>query len=165
MSSSESLRILPATEADVPLILEFIRELAAYEKLLDRMKATQARLRETLFGTQPVAFCVIAFQGEDAVGFALFYYTYSTFAGRCGLYLEDLFVRPEARGQGYGRALLRYLAKLALEKDCWRIEWAVLHWNKPAIAFYEGLGAVPQDEWAVYRLSGEALTKLAWEEE
>lgn len=161
MSSLQPLRILPATKADVPLILEFIRELAAYERLLDRVEVTEARLRETLFGAEPMASCVIAYQDEQPIGFALFYYTYSTFVGSPGLYLEDLFVKPEARGRGSGRALLRYLAQLAYEKGCWRIEWAVLHWNKPAIAFYESLGAVPQEEWAVYRLSGEALRKLA----
>ena len=163
MDSAEPLRIVAATERDVPLILEFIRELAEYEKLLDRVEATEKRLRETLFGAEPAAACVLAYQGGQPVAFALFYFTYSTFAGLPGLYLEDLFVKPEMRGQGLGRALLRHLANLAKEKGCWRIEWAVLHWNKSAIGFYESIGAVPMDEWAVYRLSGDALESLAKE--
>ena len=159
------LRIVSATKLDVPLILEFIRELADYEKMLDRVEATEERLRETLFGARPAASCVLAYLDDRPVAFALFYYTYSTFAGLPGLYLEDLFVKPDARGQGFGRALLRHLAQLAKEKGCWRIEWAVLHWNKSAIGFYESLGAVPMDEWAVYRLSNEALERLAGAEE
>lgn len=161
MTLSQPLRIVPTTEHDVPLILEFIRELADYEKLAHRVEANEARLRKTLFGATPLASCVIAYLDDRPVGFALYYLTYSTFVARPGLYLEDLFVKPDARGRGFGRALLRYLAQVALEKDCWRIEWAVLLWNKPAIGFYESLGAVIQDEWGVYRLSGEALTKLA----
>lgn len=157
------LRIVSATERDVPLILEFIRELADYEKLLDRVEATEERLRDTLFGAKPAASCVLAYDGDRPVAFALFYYTYSTFVGLPGLYLEDLFVKPDARGQGLGRALLRHLAQLAKEKGCWRIEWAVLHWNQSAIGFYESLGAVPMDEWAVYRLSNDALERLAGE--
>lgn len=163
MASTQPLRIVPAAEQDVPLILEFIRELAEYEKLLARVEATEERLRETLFGATPAASCVLAYRGESRVGFALFYYTYSTFVGLPGLYLEDLFVKPDVRGQGVGRALLRHLAQLAREKGCWRIEWAVLKWNQPAIRFYGSLGAVPMDEWAVYRLWGDALERLASE--
>ena len=148
----------------MPLILEFIRDLAAYEKLLDRLEATEARLHETLFGAKPVASCVLAYQGERPVAFALYYFTYSTFAGLPGLYLEDLFVKPEFRGQGIGRELFRRLAQIARDEGCWRIEWAVLHWNKSAIGFYEKLGAIPMDEWAVYRLSGSALSRLAEED-
>ena len=165
MIATKPLRIVPATERDVPLVLEFIRELAKYEKLLDRVEATEERLRETLFADKPAAECVLGYSGEQAVGFALFYYTYSTFAGLPGMYLEDLFVRPEERGQGFGRMLLQYLARLAKEKGCWRIEWAVLHWDKSAIGFYESLGAVPMDEWAVYRLAGQPLARLADEQE
>ena len=165
MPALQPLRIVPATERDVPLVLEFIRELAKYEKLLHRVEATEERLRETLFGDKPAAECVLGYSGDQPVGFALFYYTYSTFAGLPGLYLEDLFVRPEARGRGFGRMLLQHLARLTKEKGCWRIEWAVLHWNKSAIGFYESLGAVPMDEWAVYRLSGEPLKTLADERE
>ena len=164
MAAIQPLRIVPATESDVPLVFEFIRELAKYEKLLDRVEATEGRLRETLFADKPAAECVLGYSGDQAVGFALFYYTYSTFAGLPGLYLEDLFVRPEARGRGFGRMLLQYLARLAKKKGCWRIEWAVLHWNKSAIGFYESLGAVPMDEWAVYRLSGKPLEMLADEQ-
>ena len=145
----------------MPLVLEFIRELAVYEKLLDRVEANEARLREALFGTTPVASCVLAYQAELPVAFALYYFTYSTFAGLPGLYLEDLFVKPDFRGQGLGHALLQHLAKLAKDRGCWRIEWAVLHWNQSAIRFYEKLGAIPMNDWAVYRLSGAALSKLA----
>jgi GNAT superfamily N-acetyltransferase len=163
MASAVALRIVAATERDVPLILEFIRELAAYERHLDRVEATEERIRETLFGAEPAASVILAFDGEKAVGFAVFYLTYSTFAGLPGLYLEDLFVKPEARGLGIGRQLLHYLAKLAKEKGCWRIEWAVLHWNESAIGFYRKLGAIPMDEWAVYRLFGTPLDQLAAE--
>ena len=157
----DALRIVPASEPDVPLILQFIRELADYERLADHVEATEQRVRDNLFGATPRACCVLAYQGTEAVAFALYYYTYSTFAGLPGLYLEDLFVKPDVRGQGVGRALLRHLAQLAKQSGCWRIEWAVLHWNKSAIGFYEKLGAVAMDEWAVYRLSGDALSKLA----
>ena len=155
---------MQATEADVPLVLQFIHALAEYEKLADHVEATEARVRENLFGASPKAACVLAYHETRPVAFALYYYTYSTFAGLPGLYLEDLFVKPDVRGQGVGRQLLRYLAKLALQEGCFRIEWAVLHWNKPAIGFYESLGAVPMDEWAVYRLTGAALSELAEED-
>ena len=161
--SSQPLRLVPATENAVPLILEFIRDLAEYEKLADRVENTAERVRENLFGASPKAFCVFAYQDTRAVAFALYYLTYSTFAGLAGLYLEDLFVKPDVRGQGVGRELLRHLAQLALREGCWRIEWAVLHWNKSAIGFYERLGAIPMDEWAVYRLAGEPLQRLAQE--
>jgi len=160
----EPLRIVSATQKDVPLILEFIKDLAAYEKLLPEVTATEERLRQNLFGPAPKASCVLAYQGARAVAFALFYFTYSTFGGLPGLYLEDLFVKSDVRGQGFGRALLRHLARLAKEHGCWRIEWAVLHWNKSAIGFYENLGAVAMDEWAVYRLTGAALERLAQEQ-
>ncbi len=163
MTSAVALRIVTATEPDVPLILEFIRELAAYEKHLHRVEATEARIRETLFGAEPAASVVFAFDGDKPVGFAVFYFTYSTFAGLPGLYLEDLFVRSEARGLGTGRQLLRYLARLAKEKGCCRIEWAVLHGNETAIGFYRNLGAIPMEEWAVYRLFGAPLDQLAEE--
>ena len=159
-----AVRIVTATKRDVPLILQFIQELATYERHLDRVEATEARIHETLFGAEPAASVIFAFDGEKAVGFAVFYFTYSTFAGLPGLYLEDLFVKPEARGLGIGRQLLRYLAKLAKEKGCWRIEWAVLHWNETAIAFYRKLGAIPMEEWAVYRLFGAPLDQLAAED-
>lgn len=163
MTSAVTVRIVTATERDVPLILEFIRELAAYERHLDRVEATESRIHETLFGAHPAALVIFAFDGNKPVGFAVFYFTYSTFAGLPGLYLEDLFVKPEARGKGVGRQLLRYLAKLAKEKGCWRIEWAVLQWNESAIGFYRKLGAVPMEEWAIYRLFGTPLDQLAAE--
>jgi len=163
VSSSESFRIEPATERDIPLILEFVRGLAEYEKHLDKVEATAERILKTIFGIDPAAQVLFAYENDTAMGFAVFFYTYSTFVGLPGLYLEDLYVKPEARGKGVGRALLRYLARLAKERNCYRIEWAVLHWNESAIRFYKGLGAVPMDEWQVYRLSGEALDRLAKE--
>jgi GNAT superfamily N-acetyltransferase len=163
VGSSGSLRIEPATERDIPLILEFVRGLAEYEKHLDRVEATEERIRKTIFGTEPAAQVLFAYENDSPVGFAVFFYTYSTFVGLPGLYLEDLYVKPEARGKGVGRALLRFLARLAKEKNCFRIEWAVLHWNESAIGFYKGLGAVPMDEWNVYRLSGAELDLLAAE--
>lgn len=163
MTSTGSLRIEPATERDIPLILEFVRGLAEYEKHLDRVEVTEERLRKTIFGPEPAAEILFAYANSVAVGYAVFFYTYSSFAGLRGLYLEDLFVKPEARGKGVGRVLLRYLARLAKEKGCGRIEWAVLNWNEPAIGFYKSLGAVPMDEWDVYRLSGDKLDQLATE--
>ena len=163
MSSSESLRIEPATERDIPLILEFVRGLAEYERHSDYVEATEERIKETIFGSEPAAQVLFAYEGAIAVGFAVFFYTFSTFVGLRGLYLEDLFVKPEARDKGVGRALLRYLARLAKEKNCYRIEWAVLNWNESAIRFYKRLGAVPMDEWQVYRLSGDELNRLAAE--
>ncbi len=163
MTSPVAIRIVTATERDVPLILEFIRELAAYESHPDRFEATEARLHDTLFGAEPAASVIFAFNGDKPVGFAVFYFTYSTFAGLPGLYLEDLFVKPEVRRLGVGRQLLRYLARLAKEKGCWRIEWAVLHWNETAVGFYRKLGAVPMEEWAIYRLYGTPLDQLAAE--
>jgi len=161
VDSTESLRIEPATERDIPLILEFVRGLAEYEKHLDRVEATEERIRKTLFGAEPAAQVVFAYDNDTPVGYAVFFYTYSSFVALPGMYLEDLFVKPEARGKGVGRELLRYLARLAKEKGCSRIEWAVLNWNEPAIGFYKRLGAVPMDEWDVYRLSGTDLDRLA----
>jgi GNAT superfamily N-acetyltransferase len=149
------------TAEDVPLILTFIRELATYEKLLDEVVATEEDLHAALFGARPYAEVILAFQDEAPAGFALFFHTFSTFLGQPGLYLEDLYVRPDRRGQGLGRLLLRTLATLAVERGCGRLEWAVLDWNAPAIRFYEALGAEPMDEWTVYRLTGEALEQLA----
>jgi GNAT superfamily N-acetyltransferase len=154
---------------DVPLILTFIRELAEYERLRHEAVVTEGSLRETLFGPRPYAEVVIAELGsgtEDGpgarpVGFALFFHNYSTFLGRPGLYLEDLYVRPEARGLGVGRRLLTHLAGIARERGCGRMEWSVLDWNEPAIGFYRSLGAQPMDEWTVYRVTGEALEALA----
>lgn len=159
--NSSNLRIDPACEADIPVILEFIRGLAEYEKLADRVSATEAQLRHTLFGPHKNAEVLIArYEGQPA-GFALFFHNYSTFLAKNGLYLEDLFVLPQKRGLGIGRALLVRLAKIAVERDCGRFEWAVLDWNKPAIQFYEKLGAAPLDDWIIYRISGDKLNKLA----
>ena len=159
--SDSDLRIDAASERDVPLILRFIRELAAYEKLAHECVATEERLRETLFGPHPAAEVLIARVGDTPAGFALFFSTYSTFLARSGIYLEDLFVSPEWRGRGVGRALLVHLARVAVSRGCGRLEWAVLDWNEPAIGFYERLGARPLDDWTTYRLTGDALTTLA----
>lgn len=155
------MHIRIATEIDVPLILEFIRGLAVYERLADRVVATEESLRRTLFGNPRFAEVLIAEDSGEPVGFALFFHNYSTFLGRPGVYLEDLFVRDEARGKGYGKALLTRLAQIAVERGCGRLEWAVLDWNEPAIGFYKKLGAVPQDEWTTFRLAGDALESLA----
>ena len=161
MSDPASLSITIATASDVPHILTFIKALAEYERMADLVVATEEGLRATLFGPRPYAECVIArWQGEPA-GFALFFHNYSTFLGRPGVYLEDLFVKPELRGQGVGRALLQYLAKVALDRGCGRLEWSVLDWNEPAIGFYKSLGAEPLVDWTIFRLKGEALTRLA----
>ncbi|MDB5699669.1 MAG: N-acetyltransferase [Alphaproteobacteria bacterium] len=156
-----SIRIRPAAAADIGLIHELILALADYEKLGDEVRADRAMLERHLFGAQPMAEVLIAESEREAVGFALFFHNFSTFEGRPGLYLEDLYVRPEARGLGAGKALLARLAQLALERDCARLEWAVLDWNAPAIAFYRAIGATALDEWTVQRLDGDALARLA----
>lgn len=155
-----SVTIRSATPADVPLVLRLIRELAAYEKLTHEVVATEADLRATLFGEAPRAEVVLASSGGEDVGFALFFHNYSTFLGRPGIYLEDLFVRPEARGKGVGRALLAHLAAEAVARGCGRLEWAVLDWNADAIGFYRRLGARAMDDWTVYRLTGDPLHRL-----
>ena len=158
-----TLHIRPAAEPDVPLILSFIRGLAEYERLAHEVVATEELLRRNLFGERRAAEVLLAFDGERAVGFALFFHNFSTFLGRPGLYLEDLFVLPEARGRGVGRRLLAELAAIARDRDCGRLEWAVLDWNEPAIAFYRSLGAQPMEDWTVFRLTGEALERIAGE--
>lgn len=150
-----------AEAADAGLVLEFIQALADYEKLSHEVVATEADLRENLFGGRPNAEALIGYFEDTPVSFALFFHNFSTFLGRSGIYLEDLFVQPEYRGQGFGGAMLAYLAKLARERECGRLEWSVLDWNEPAKGFYKRIGAVPMDEWTVNRLSGEALEKLA----
>ncbi|HZS11556.1 MAG TPA: GNAT family N-acetyltransferase [Nitrospirales bacterium] len=155
------IQIRPATENDVPLILRFIRDLARYEKLEHKVVATEDDLRATLFGNPRFAEVIFAEVDGEAVGFALFFHNYSTFLGRPGIYLEDLFVKPEMRGHGVGKALLAHLARLAQERGCGRLEWSVLDWNAPAIDFYKRLGAVPLDDWRVFRLRSEPLEKLA----
>ena len=156
-----TFRIEPARERDVPLILRLIKGLAEYEKLAHEVVATEERLRQSLFGPHPSAEVVIAYVDDEAVGFALFFHTYSTFLGQRGLYLEDLFVLPEWRGRGAGRALLTHLARIAAERGCGRFEWSVLDWNEPAINFYKNLGAKPMHEWTVFRVAGDALVTLA----
>jgi GNAT superfamily N-acetyltransferase len=156
-----TVRLRPATRGDVPVIADLIRGLARYEKLEDQVEMTEELLAAALFGERPYAEVVLAEEDGLAVGFALFFHNFSTFLGRPGIYLEDLFVLPEHRGRGIGRTLLAHLARLAVERGCGRLEWAVLDWNRDAIAFYERLGARPLSEWTVYRLTGEALTGLA----
>jgi GNAT superfamily N-acetyltransferase len=154
-------RIRPATVEDVSLILSFIKELADFERLSHEVVATEETLRESLFGEWRAAEVVIGQQGDDPAGFALFFHSFSTFLGRPGIYLEDLYVKPEFRGMGIGRAILVYLARLTKERKCGRLEWSVLNWNEPAIRLYRGIGAVPMDDWTVYRVSDEALEELA----
>jgi len=156
-----SVAVRVATPADIPLILTFVRDLAEYERLLHEVEMTEADLRRDLFGENPRAFCDIAEHRGEPVGFALWFYNYSTFRGRAGIYLEDLFVKPEARGVGAGKALLRRLAQRCVDADLARLEWAVLNWNAPSIAFYDSLGASAKDDWTVRRLDGDALTALA----
>jgi len=153
--------IRPATPADVATILGFVRDLAAFEREPDAVDATEPILAAALFGDAPAAEAVIAEAAGEAVGFALFFHNFSTWTGRRGLYLEDLYVTPAARGQGVGKALLRHLAALAVARDCARFEWSVLDWNADAIAFYRSVGAVGMDGWTVQRLSGDALRRLA----
>jgi GNAT superfamily N-acetyltransferase len=150
-----------ASTEDVPLILSFINELAEYERLSHEVVATEEMLREHLFGERPVAEVLIAEHGGEAAGFALFFHTFSTFLGKPGIYLEDLYVRPEFRRAGIGRALLVHLANVARERGCGRLEWSVLDWNEAAIGFYRGIGASPVSGWTVYRVTGEALEGLA----
>jgi GNAT superfamily N-acetyltransferase len=160
---SEDVTIRAATADDVQLVLSFVKELAEYERLSHAVVATEADIRASLFGPRPYAECVFACLANQPVGFALFFHNYSTFLGQPGLYLEDLFVRPSVRGKGVGRKLLVYLAQLAVERGCGRLEWAVLNWNEPAIRFYENLGARANSEWTGYRLAGDALARLSKE--
>ena len=155
------IAIRPAEPADVPLLLTFVRELATYEKLLHEVVATDADMHAALFGERPVIETLIASLDGQPVGYALFFPTFSTFLGKPGLYLEDLYVRPAARGIGVGRKLLEHLARITVERGWGRLEWSVLDWNEPSIAFYRKMGAKPMDEWTVFRLAGEKLHSLA----
>jgi GNAT superfamily N-acetyltransferase len=161
--SEGRFRIKPATVDDVGLVLDFVKGLADYEQMADEVAATEDDLRESLFGPGAVAEAVIGYAGDEPVGLALFFFTYSTFTGRPSLYLEDIFVLPQWRGRGLGRELMRFLAKTALARKCRRLEWSVLDWNEPAIGFYKGLGAVPVNGWTTYRLAGAELENLAKE--
>jgi len=161
--SNGNFTIRPATERDVPVILAFIRQLAEYEKLSHEAVMTEEILRQSLFGSRRAAEVLLGYSGDLPVAFAVFFHNFSTFLGRPGLYLEDLFVIPEMRGKGFGKAMLVELARIARKRNCGRFEWSVLDWNKPAIDFYKALGAVPMDEWTIFRVTGEALKRLAGE--
>jgi GNAT superfamily N-acetyltransferase len=162
--SSVKIRIAPATRDDVPLILEFILELAEYERAKPgEAPVTEQDLTETLFGARPAADVLIAYLGDRPAGFALFFHNYSTWLGKRGIYLEDLFVRPQFRKHGIGFGLLRELARIAIERDCGRVDWAVLNWNELAISFYQQIGAKMMDEWSTFRLTGDALARVAGE--
>lgn len=160
----KTFRIRPATPDDVPIILELIRDLATYERAPREVTVTEKGLSDVLFGEKPAAQVLLAFEEDTPVGFAVFFHNFSTWLGRAGLYLEDLFVKPEHRGKGYGRALLVDLAKIARDRGCGRMEWAVLDWNEPAIEFYRKLGAQPLDEWRIFRLTHDGIAKLAGED-
>jgi GNAT superfamily N-acetyltransferase len=155
------MTIREAVEADIPLILSLIRALAVYERLEHKVVATEDVLRDSLFGARPYAETIIGEEDGVPVGFALFFHNFSTFIGRPGIYLEDLFVKPEFRGRGYGKALLARLGAIAKERNCGRVEWSVLDWNEPSINFYKSLGAVPLDDWTMFRVTGDALDALA----
>jgi GNAT superfamily N-acetyltransferase len=161
VKAAKDFEIRPARVEDVSTILQLIRDLASYERAPDEVVATEEQLIDVLFGERPVAEVLLVFEQEAPVGFAVYFYNFSTWLGRPGLYLEDLFVKPEKRGKGYGRALLIELAKIARDRGCGRMEWAVLNWNEPAIKFYRALDAKPMDEWTVFRLTSEEIAKLA----
>lgn len=161
MTTPQDFEIKAATASDAPVILSFIKKLAVYEKLADEVTATEDTLRETLFGGRRYAEVIIGYHRGEPAGFALFFHNYSTFLGRPGIYLEDLYVDEQHRGKGFGKALLAHLARLAKERNCGRLEWSVLDWNEPSINFYKSLGARPLDDWTIFRVTGEALDKLA----
>lgn len=159
--TERNFEIRDADVADIPIIMQLIRDLATYERAPNDVIATEEDLREVLFGAEPAAKVVIGFEDTAPVGFAVYFFNFSTWLGRPGLYLEDLFVKPEMRGRGYGRALLVHLAKIARDHNCGRMEWAVLTWNDPAIEFYKKLGAMPLDSWRIFRLTKDEIGKLA----
>jgi GNAT superfamily N-acetyltransferase len=154
-------QIRPATRDDIDLILHFIHELAVYEKLAHEVKTDPAMIEQTLFGANPKSFCLICELNAEPVGFAIYFYNYSTWLGKYGIYLEDLYVSPEHRGKGAGKALLVHIAGIAVAEDCGRFEWSVLDWNTPSIEFYKSLGAIEMSEWRIYRVTGDALKTLA----
>ena len=157
----DDLSIRAARPSDTALILEFVRELAAYERLSHLVTATEPVLAEALFGPQPGAEVLLAFERDTPAGFAVFFHNFSTFLGARGLWLEDIYVKPQLRGKGYGRALLLHVARIAHQRRCARFEWAALDWNTPAIEFYKALGAAALDDWTIFRVTGEALARLA----
>ncbi len=161
MSTESELQIRPSTEADTAVILSMIQGLADYEKMSDEVTATEASIRSTLFGPKPDAYCLLAFSGDTPVGIAIYFFNYSTFLARKGLYLEDLYVKEAFRGRGYGERILRHLAGIAVAEACGRFEWSVLDWNVPAIQFYEKMGATILKEWRICRVTGEGLKQLA----
>ncbi|HKO97857.1 MAG TPA: GNAT family N-acetyltransferase [Pyrinomonadaceae bacterium] len=163
MTQSDSLRIEPTTPKDLPLILAFVRELAEYERLLDTVTADEERIQAAMFGPHRFVESVIVYRDDEPVAFAIYYFNYSSFSALPGLYLEDIFVRPSARGSGVGRQLFRFLASKAIERGCGRMEWAVLDWNESAIRFYRNLDAEPLEGWTIFRLSRERLEDLAKE--
>jgi GNAT superfamily N-acetyltransferase len=163
-TSSESIRIAPVAEHDVPTLFRLVQALADYERLAHLVVATEADFRDALFGARPAIEAVLAWADGKPAGYALWFHTFSTFLGKRGLYLEDLFVLPEYRGQGIGRALLSHLAGIAVERGCGRMEWVVLDWNEPAIGFYKRIGGEPLDDWKVFRLTGKALEALGSKE-
>ena len=164
MDKQSNFKIRPACAADVSTILQLIRDLATYERAPNEVTATEKQLADVLFGEKPAAEVLLAFERDTPVGFAVFFHNFSTWLGRPGLYLEDLFVKPEKRGKGYGRALLVDLARIARDRGCGRMEWAVLDWNDPAIQFYRKLGAKPMEEWTVFRLTRDGIAELATSE-
>lgn len=159
-TKNEKFKLRFATREDISIIFGFIKELAEYENLLHEVKATEEGLTESIFDKERAEVIIGEYNGQ-AIGMALFFYNYSTFLGKAGIYLEDLYIQPKYRGEGLGKIMLSYLAKLCKERDCGRLEWSCLDWNEPSIAFYKSLGAVPMDEWTVYRLTGDSLEKLA----
>lgn len=161
MSTPSGIRIRPALESDLHLVMQFIRDLAEYERLAHEVSNDEESMRAALFGDRPYAEVVIGYYDNEPAGFALFFHNFSTFLGKPGIYLEDLFVRPELRGHGVGKALLAHLAGLAIQRRCGRLEWAVLDWNEPSIGFYKSLGARPMDDWTVFRMTGDSLEALA----
>jgi GNAT superfamily N-acetyltransferase len=161
MKTPNEFTIRPAHSEDAPVVLQLIRDLATYERAPNEVTATEEQLVDVLFGERPAAEVLLAFEAQSPVGFAVFFYNFSTWLGRPGLYLEDLFVKPDKRGNGYGRALLIELAKIARDRQCGRMEWAVLDWNEPAIKFYRALGAKPMHEWTVFRLTRDGIARLA----
>jgi GNAT superfamily N-acetyltransferase len=163
VNTPDNFKIRPARVEDVPVILQLVRDLATYERAPHEVIATEEQLADVLFGERAAAEVLLAFEGESAIGFAVFFHNFSTWLGRPGVYLEDLFVKPENRGKGYGRALLVELAKIAMDRGCGRLEWAVLDWNEPAMKFYRALGAKPMDEWTVFRLTRDGIERLAKE--
>ena len=161
MPANTDLQIRPATESDAPLVLDFIRKLAEYGDIASEATVTEADVRAALFGARPVAAAILAYVGSEPAGFAVYSFTFSSFMGKPGIYVEDLFVEHHFRGRGIGKALLLTLARLGRERGCGRLEWSVLNWNEQAMEFYQELGAVPMDEWTTFRLTGEALDRLA----